>query len=1610
MIRVGLALCAALLMGPAARAAPPKPPAADVMATVLHLASLGDRSTGTPGSRAAADFIHERFSELGFEAVGRQRFGVPVVRHGGSQLLLEGGRVSAPLHPLRGNAITPQQIPPQGLEGPLVYVGSGELSRFDEKPIAGSILLMDLASGENWLQAAALGAQALIYIDRGSRTPRFFFEDKMELSPVQFPRFWMSLEQARKLFGYFENAPEGRVADQVTLFSALTWQEAEAENIYALVPGRNPARSSELIVVEAFYDNAAWVLGQAPGADEALSVAALLALAKALKENPPERSVLLVATAGHAQSLAGMREMVQAFRASSKDLRAREKELKAVIAEEKKTIGLLSRFTPAGPPPGASYADIQEAVLDRIKTEVDKTSRQLMQLRLEQPEQARETIQALAHQRLVLRRLSLRTSFTALTDEEQGLLGGLIFLAAKDHRAILLDVEEQEKRLRSALRFRNLVQEREVAAVVSLHLSSHGDGLGAFNNGWLYSLKPEISRTSIYSRLDEVLRSAAGEVERGSGLPSLFQDTLRPSRLRTWESYLPDRPALGGEVSALGGYLGVTLATVHDSRALWGTPHDRPERVLPGPAADQSALVTGLVRHLARATGLQVGDRLPRVGFSTVTGQAKFIRQGELFPDQPAPGTVLLAFQGPAQYHAVVDARGRFRLVGLADGTQVWDKVILEGYRFDEVTGEAIWAIDKPQTGRDAYRVKMSRRAMETSLIMFGCRQTTLFNLLEPRSFRPMTHIQLIDARREAPPMRYWYSRIDTRDSNIVSIFLEPGTRLKLTLSDTVLRKKLILTNAAGGQSQGIGYLVDEWPVIDRPEYRVARDMWTLLGPRIENLKSHGIHDQKLEALKKAGLDALGRASQTYEARHYDVYTEAAERSWALASRVYDQVEQTQRDVLFGVLFYIALFVPFAFCMERLLFSFTDIHKRIVAFLAILVLLIAVIYQVHPAFQLAYSPMVVILAFFIMGLSFIVTLIIFFRFEEEMELLQRRASQMTAPEISRWQAFTAAFLLGVSNLRRRRLRTLLTTLTLIILTFTVMSFTSVQTLRRLARVQFTSEASYRGFLLKNFNWQSLMPEAVMTLNNAFEGRGTVAPRVFLEDENRTRTTQILLAAGGKVFEAQGLVGLSAREGQVTGLDRILVGGRWFHEGEPQALLLPEKAALALGIDPAAPSGQVLLWGEPYEVVGVFSGRALQSHPDLDGEPLTPVVFPEEASQAMTEVETEAVESGEEAQAFQSRYAHVPADLTVIMPYQTLLAAGGQLKGAAVKPGPGQKARAMAEDLVDRFRLTIFLGESDGTFLYQASDTLSYSGVPNVIVPLLIAVFIVLNTMIGSVYERKREIAIYTSVGLAPSHVAFLFIAEAMAFAVLSVVLGYLLAQGAAAVFAGTSLWSGITVNYSSLAGVASMLLVFLVVLVSVLYPARVAAQIAIPDVNRSWKMPETTGNVLEVTLPFLMKYDEHRGVAGYLFSYLDGHRDVSHGLFSTSFTRFDFACPVDGPTACVDGKACCEHPCLRFHTDVWLAPFDFGIMQRVILEFCQDAEDPSYLVVRVQLVRQAGEAAAWRRMNKAFVNRLRKQLLIWRSLSASARDHFAREMDETLEWSGLWGGGQVKDE
>ena len=252
----------------------------------------------------------------------------------------------------------------------------------------------------------------------------------------------------------------------------------------------------------------------------------------------------------------------------------------------------------------------------------------------------------------------------------------------------------------------------------------------------------------------------------------------------------------------------------------------------------------------------------------------------------------------------------------------------------------------------------------------------------------------------------------------------------------------------------------------------------------------------------------------------------------------------------------------------------------------------------------------------------------------------------------------------------------------------------------------------------------------------------------------------------------------------------------------------------------------------------------------------------------------------------------------------------------------------------------------------------------------------------------------------------MFVAESLAFAVLSVVLGYLLAQTLAGIFAGTGLWSGITVNYSSLAGVAAMFLVILVVLVSVIYPSRVAANIAIPDVNRSWKLPEAIGNTLEVHFPFLMNYQEHRSIGGFIYDYFNSHKDVSHGIFSTGNIEFGYVCPIPqkpaaNKTGCQNNHQCGRDACLDIGTKIWLAPFDFGIMQKVQTQFCPSAEEIGYLEIKVTLTRESGESNAWRRINKGFLHAFRKQLLIWRGLNDDEKKYYEQLLDLAQRQKGI---------
>ena len=75
---------------------------------------------------------------------------------------------------------------------------------------------------------------------------------------------------------------------------------------------------------------------------------------------------------------------------------------------------------------------------------------------------------------------------------------------------------------------------------------------------------------------------------------------------------------------------------------------------------------------------------------------------------------------------------------------------------------------------------------------------------------------------------------------------------------------------------------------------------------------------------------------------------------------------------------------------------------------------------------------------------------------------------------------------------------------------------------------------------------------------------------------------------------------------------------------------------------------------------------------------------------------------------------------------------------------------------------------------------------------------------------------------------------------------------------------------------------------------------------------------------------------------------------------------------------------------VWLAPYDLGVSQRIALMTvpAEQKEEKDLYRIYLQVYRESGEIASWKRVNRRFLNLLRKQFLLWRTFNVAVRNEF----------------------
>jgi hypothetical protein len=282
----------------------------NIVEHVRFFSNISSRVTGYPGSVLAANYIYEVFSRHGLKSSYDFYDVVVPQSYGANVTVISEGKVFE-AHAFEPNLVATCSTPPGGINGTLIYVGYGEPKDFNEKPIEGSVVLMETNSERNWLYAAKLGAKAVIFIAPVYSTT-FQYAWKTLNVPYNFPRLYVSYEVGQSLRSI---AQKGLV--EVNVKSTMKWELKRAINVVGILEGTD--HPDQMIVISSYYDSYSFVPSLAPGAQESIGISALLELVRLLSQNRPKYSILFVAFSGHNQALEGSRRFVDEIAFTSKE-------------------------------------------------------------------------------------------------------------------------------------------------------------------------------------------------------------------------------------------------------------------------------------------------------------------------------------------------------------------------------------------------------------------------------------------------------------------------------------------------------------------------------------------------------------------------------------------------------------------------------------------------------------------------------------------------------------------------------------------------------------------------------------------------------------------------------------------------------------------------------------------------------------------------------------------------------------------------------------------------------------------------------------------------------------------------------------------------------------------------------------------------------------------------------------------------------------------------------------------------------------------------------------------------------------------------------------------
>ncbi len=1599
------------------------------------------RLSGTPELHRAADYVLERLRGIGPDQLFVQPFATAQTRINLCEATVAGRTL--PLLPMRPNGIIPPVTPEEGITGKLVNVGKADADAFARLSVKDCIVVMDYNTGETWLRAFRLGAKAVIfvrngpteaahphYIESSANLPRYYYDGNAadlpegETATLRSSIVWEGGE-GRNLIAYFQGvAPkfneDANAREELIILAANLDSFGEIPRIS---PGARSATNcagllkiAEYLktnrprrhVLLVFFDNQARCHA---GASE---------FYRALEDDTEDHKVetRLLSAETERVFVDKLIELANGDAPLTTDSAARRQLLDRLANKSKAQAEYVKdeayRLRIERMSYEKEHGDDMPADIEARCAEIGRALADDVLPRNDAWNSLQRTIGNLR------RSFAVPAEVAFESDAVQAMFERILAEVRID-----LDLRSQElafeaQALAASKRLKDLIGQHWICLHASLNLSDTSR-LWSLVIGGDSAVRSWQDNPGLYGRIQAVFVRAHDTFAAMTGGASLFlresaDQTLPQTRVLWGAPFLVH----SGEVAGLFGIYNLAFGTVQEGLPREGTPDDTLDhlnlgiieaqvddiaRFLAGPAeafadgGDLAALLDNLAKINTRvknargdqettaaraeldafrsanpvlaAVANQEGLSLRRsivAGKEYITPAFKDdkivapmvmgLLPGSSIPNTPMPGAIV-QFRLRASFSLAYEPNKPFGF----DNFQVLRTSRNGVYSVGPVTGGGAW------NSRGGFAAAFDQQGNITDVS----------DLNTYRGIRSRLNVFRGKAGMATLPPQLRTSRLPGEDIQVLSARANAGLDRKKAFFETAdgivtwyseereKAVKLFSLQQFVGLNNGPEYLVPD-QLVEEPfgegfpmhkgklafdvPARSSADLWRLNESRLKILRDRSIQESSLAELHGRAEDLLIEArEEPSPLRRESLNTSAF---WS-SQPVYRKVRAMLDDLVFAVLILLGLSVPFAFAVERVVVGATTIYRQISWFAGFFAATFIILYLSHPAFAIANTPIIIFLGFAILVMSVGVIAIIMRKFEYELKAMQGMTATVHVSDVSGISTFLAAMHMGISTMRRRPMRTTLTATTIILLTFTILCFASFGTQSGIVTLFSAPNPAYTGIYVHNVNWNPVSQDLAVVIKGRWNERVNVCRRFWISP--RTQDNPGLLASlpdGTRPVTIRGVLGLDAHE-FAPRPDLVEL----FGEVGDDSLVITSAVARHIGVDVG---DKVLLKGRLLTISKLMDAVQVSAAKDMDNSSILPADFTEASSTQQT-----TTDGDQEAEMMSQRnWASLPVDSVAIVSAGTARSLGASLYGIMLYTEDNAAAVEIAEELARMMPIPIAATRENGVYRHILGTVLSASGARDLFFPILLGGLVIFGTMLGSVADRQKEIYTFSALGLAPRHVATLFFAESIVYSLIGGMGGYLVAQGVTKVLTILSEYGLVRVpemNMSSTNTIVTILIVMATVLVSAIYPAVKASRSANPGLMRMWRPPAPQGDILDLVFPFTVSAYDITGVVSFLKEHFGNHTDTGLGQFMTS--NVQLAKEADGN--------------LGLDAQLALAPFDLGVSQTFALRSAP-SEIPGIDEVRVILNRLSGQPKDWQRLNKVFLDDLRKQFLIWRSI------------------------------